>query len=69
MIESVDPKVTEKEPARCSECDRVMEHYNTFISPINEEVVVCWECMQRDERGFFAKRDFYRRARRGVIPR
>jgi hypothetical protein len=69
MIESIDPKVTEKSPARCSECDRVMEHYNTFISPINEEVVVCWECMQRDERGFFAKRDFHRNSRRGVIPR
>ncbi len=69
MIESIDPTVTEKEPARCTECDRVMEHYNTFISPINEELVVCWECMQRDERGFFAKRDFRRNSRRGVIPR
>lgn len=69
MIESIDPKITEKQPARCSECDRIMEHYNVFISPINEEVVVCWECMQRDERGFFAKRDFRRNSRRGVIPR
>lgn len=69
MIESIDPKITEKPPARCSECDRMMEHYNVFISPINEEVVVCWECMQRDERGFFAKRDFRRSSRRGVIPR
>src|SRR5688500_3604193 len=29
MIESIDPKETDKPPVRCSECDRVMEHYNT----------------------------------------
>ena len=69
MIESIDPKETGKPPVRCSECDRVMEHYNTFISPTNEEKVVCWECMQRGDKGFFAKRDFRRSSRRGVIPR
>lgn len=69
MIENVDPKVMEKEPLRCAECDRVMENYNTFVSPTNETRVVCWECLEREEKGFFAKRDFYRRSRRGVIPR
>ncbi|MBA2493078.1 MAG: hypothetical protein H0V31_00110 [Acidobacteria bacterium] len=60
---------TEKPPARCSECDRVMEHYNVFVSPTNVEKTICWECMTRDEKGFFAKRDFSRNSRRGMIPR
>ena len=59
----------EKPPARCVECDRVMEHYNTFLSPTNEVKIVCWECMNREDKNFFAKRDFSRKARRGVIPR
>ena len=62
-------EATEKPPARCSECDREMEHYNVFISPTNEKKIVCWECMTRDEKNFFAKRDFSRNSRRGVIPR
>lgn len=69
MVESIDPKITEKPPARCSECDRMMEHYNEYISPINERKIVCWECQMRDEKNFFTKRDFSRRSRRGVIPR
>ncbi len=69
MIESIDPKITEKPSARCSECDRVREHYNVFLSPTNRETVVCWECLKRREKGFFAKRDFYRKSRSGVIPR
>ena len=69
MITETDPKTTDKEPARCAECDRLMEHYNVFVSPTNEERVVCWECQMRDEKNFFAKRDFQRRSRRGVIPR
>lgn len=63
------PPAAEKPPARCSECDRMMEHYNVYLTPTNEEKVVCWECMNRDEKGFFAKRDFRRQSRRGVIPR
>lgn len=58
-----------RETARCSECDREMEHYNVFISPINDAKIVCWECQMRDEKNFFAKRDFQRSSRRGVIPR
>ena len=69
MIESVDPKITDKAPTRCSECDRVMEHYNTFITPTNERRVVCWECLARQEKGFNAKRDFRRGSRFGYIPR
>ena len=69
MIESIDPKSTEKPVVRCAKCDREVDHYNTFIEPDNEAVVVCWECLQREEKGFFAKRDFRRRARSGVIPR
>lgn len=69
MIEENDPKMIDKKPVRCAECDREMEHYNTFVSPTNEERNVCWECLQREEKGFFAKRDFRRQSRFGVIPR
>ena len=69
MIESSDPKVTEKPIVRCDECDREVEHYNTFLNPQNETWNVCWECLQRAEKGFFAKRDFRRGSRQGYIPR
>lgn len=69
MITETDPKTMNKEPARCTECDRLMDHYNVFVSPTNEERVVCWECQMREEKNFFTKRDFQRRSRRGVIPR
>ncbi len=58
-----------KETARCAECDREMDHYNVFLSPTNEEKVVCWECLQREEKGFNTKRGFRREARHGDIPR
>ena len=69
MTETIDPKTSDKPPARCSECDREMDHYNTFLSPTNEERVICWECTEREEKGFNAKRDFRRDARSGIIPR
>lgn len=69
MIESIDTKETGKPAVRCSECDREMAHYNNFLSPTNEVKNVCWECLQRAEKGFFAKRDFHRSSRRGIIPR
>lgn len=69
MIEAIDPKVVEKPIARCAVCDREMEHYNTFISPTNEPRVICWECLEREEKGFNAKRNFRREARHGNIPR
>ena len=58
-----------KAPVRCSECDREMDHYVTFISPTNEERPICWECLEREEKGFNAKRGFKREARYGDIPR
>ncbi len=60
---------TANPPARCSECDRMMDNYYEFVSPTNEKRIVCWECQMREEKNFFAKRDFSRRSRRGVIPR
>ena len=69
MIESNDPKAMGKTAVRCSECDREMTHYNAFLSPTNVVRNVCWECLQREEKGFNAKRDFQRSSRRGVIPR
>ncbi len=55
--------------ARCVECDREVTHYNTFVTSTDEERIVCWECLSREEKGFNAKRDFKRDSRRGVIPR
>lgn len=69
MIESIDPKITDKPRVRCSECDREVDHYNTFLSPTNRSRVVCWECLAREEKGFNTKRDFSRSSRWGVIPR
>ncbi len=67
--ETILQEETPKETARCSECDREMEHYNEFVSPTNVIKVVCWECQMREEKNFFAKRDFRRSSRSGVIPR
>ena len=69
MTEEIDPKSTDKPVRRCSECDREVDHYNTFVSPTNEETVVCWQCLSRQEKGFNARADFRRDSRRGVIPR
>ena len=69
MTGSNGPKNMEKTKVRCAECDREVEHYNTFLSPTNEHRVVCWECTSREEKGFNAKRDFRRDSRTGVIPR
>lgn len=69
MVESSDPKNMDKPLSRCSDCDRETEHYNEFISPTNVRRNVCWECLGREEKGFFAKKDFRRQSRRGVIPR
>jgi hypothetical protein len=68
MIESIDPKVTEKPLAKCDKCDREVEHYNAFLDADDSVINVCWECMQRDEKGFFQKRDFHRRSRQGRLP-
>ena len=69
MVEAIDPKTVNKPVVRCTECDREVEHYNTFIEPDNEVRNVCWECLSRAEKGFFAKRTFHRQSRLGVIPR
>ena len=69
MIEEIDTKETGKIAVRCSKCDREMTHYNNFLSPTNEIKNICWECLQREEKGFNAKRDFRRSSRTGVIPR
>ena len=69
MVESIDPKMIDRPAVRCERCDRIMEHYNTFISPTNERSTICWQCLAREEKGFFAHRDFRRGARTGVIPR
>ena len=68
-LDEIANNAEEKEPARCWKCDRVMEHYNTFLSPTNETVNVCAECLEREEKGFNTKRDWKRDSRRGVIPR
>ncbi|MEP7149346.1 MAG: hypothetical protein ABI857_10730 [Acidobacteriota bacterium] len=69
MTEAIDPKTIDRDPVRCEECDREMGHYNTFVTPSNERRNVCWECLSRQEKGFFTHRDFRRGARSGYIPR
>ena len=69
MTVSIDSKTLSKPTVRCAECDREVEHYNTFLSPTNELRTVCWQCLAREEKGFNADRGFFRRGRQGVIPR
>jgi hypothetical protein len=69
MTESIDPKVTERPLARCTECDRETEHWNEYVLPPNDRRIMCWECVQRMEKNFFAKRTFRRESRSGIIPR
>ena len=66
---SAENDADNKVSARCAECDREMEHYITFVSPTNEDRIICWECLAREEKGFNAKRGFRREARDGYIPR
>ena len=66
---SVDHKIVQLPVVRCTECDREVDHYNTFVAPDNQQKVVCWECLERFEKGFNAHRDFSRMSRRGTIPR
>ncbi len=68
LIESFDPKMNEKPLVRCAMCDREVEHYNTYIEPTNERTNVCWECIQREEKGFNTKPEFKRSSRvRGTL--
>lgn len=69
MTVLIDPKSLSKPTVRCAECDREVEHYNTFLSPTNETKTVCWNCLEREEKGFNADRNFSRQSRSGVIPR
>jgi hypothetical protein len=69
MTDTIYSKATGKTVARCTDCDREVDHYNTFVSPTDEKSVVCWECLSRDEKGFNATRGYHRSSRRGVIPR
>jgi len=69
MVQAQDPDMMKKPVVRCTECDREVDHYNTFIDPDSEIRNVCWECLSRTERGFNARRGFHRQARSGVIPR
>lgn len=69
MIEAIDPKTIEKPKTRCAECDREVTKYNVFLLPDNATRNVCWECLMRQEKGFFAKPNFRRQSRFGIIPR
>lgn len=68
MIDSLDPKTTERPLAKCAMCDREVEHYNTYLAPDNEMTDVCWQCIQREEKGFNTKAEFKRSSRaRGTL--
>ena len=67
--ETIANNAESKPVVRCEECDREVTHYNTLLSPTNEEHRICWECHQRADKGLFTDRGFFRRSRLGVIPR
>lgn len=67
MIETTLNNVDDKAPVRCVECDREMDHYITFTSSTNEEQNVCWECTDREEKGYNTKRDWRRAPRQKDI--
>lgn len=68
MIDSIDPKTMERPLTKCAMCDREVEHYNTYLAPDNEMTSVCWQCIQREEKGFNTKADFKRSSRaRGTL--
>lgn len=69
MLEEKINNKNPKEIVRCSGCDREVDHYTEFLSPANERKIICWECVDRKEKGFNAKRTFNRSSRTGVIPR
>lgn len=49
-----------KEIARCSECDSETTHYFSFVLPTNEVKIVCWECQDREDKGYNMKPSFKR---------
>lgn len=69
MINMTGNNVEDKTPVRCAECDREMGHYVTFTSSINEERNVCWQCTDREEKGYNTKRGWRRETRDGDIPK
>lgn len=69
MIEQNLNAEENKAPVRCAECDREMGHYITFTSSTNEQRNVCWQCTDREEKGYNTKRGWGREARDGDIPR
>lgn len=68
---TVEPKnnADPKPEVRCQECDRVTDNYITYVSPTNDQLNVCWECQNRDDKYFNVKPGWGRRSRRGYIPR
>jgi hypothetical protein len=67
MIETTLNNVDNKSAVRCVECDREMEHYITFTGSTNQEENVCWQCTDRQEKGYNTKRDWKRSARQKDI--
>ncbi len=67
MTEETSNNKDPKEIARCSECDRENTHYFSFILPSNEVKIVCWECQDREDKGFNMKRTWKRSSRQHSI--
>lgn len=63
MPEITANKAEPKPLARCSECDRETVHYFGFVQPTNEVKVVCWECQDREDKGYNMKPSFKRKHR------
>ncbi len=63
MLETIANNAEPKPPARCTECDNVRTHYFSFVLPSNEVKIVCWECQDREDKGYNMKPSFKRNRR------
>ena len=50
----------DKPVRRCEHCDRETKDYVVFISPDNQEHIICWTCQERDDKNFFQKPTYHR---------
>jgi hypothetical protein len=55
MPEIIANNAESKPLARCTECDRETTHYFSFVLPTNEVKIVCWECQDREDKGYNMK--------------
>ncbi len=67
MDETVANNAQPKPAVRCDECDTIVEHYVTFVTPSNELHHVCWNCKQREDKYYNLKPGWRRSPRQKQI--